>query len=227
MRPRDRRRFGLNVAISLLGGIAGSAGAEQLGPTIERHLQAIPVSGSSVSAALRALQADEQVRAHALTRSVLSLRLELMPEALPGAPPPTPGAERCPTISRRGQPAAPECRPQACRLSDFEVSLRIDLRLPEWDAPASASAEERALWTSVRDRLEAHEQRHREHAEAAAARLHAQLAERRGRVEAIDCLRLRSQLEGLRQREVQNLRLRDRVFDETSADALKLRRRLR
>jgi hypothetical protein len=227
MKPRDGRRLALMMTLSLLGGIAGSAGAVEQGPSIERHPQAIPVSGRSVSAALRALQADEQVRAHALTRSLLSLRLELMPEALPGAPATTPGAERCPTISRRGQPAAPECRPQACRLTDFEVGLRIDLLLPEWDAPASASAEERALWTSVRDRLEAHEQRHREHAEAAAARLHAQLAERRGRVEAIDCLRLRSQLEGLRQREVQNLRLRDRVFDETSADALKLRRRLR
>lgn len=227
MRPHHRRRFALTMTIVLLGGIAGAACAAEQGPSIERHLQAMPVSGNSVSAALRALQADEQVRAHALTRSVLSLRLELMPEALPGAPSNTLGAERCPTISRRGQPAAPECRPQACRLSDFEVSLRIDLLLPEWDAPASASAEERALWTSVRDRLDAHEQRHREHAEAAARRLHAQLAERRGRVESVDCLRLRSQLEGLRQREVQNLRLRDRVFDESSAEAMKLRPRPR
>ena len=35
----------------------------------------MPVSGRSVSAALRALQADEQVRAHALSRSAPNLRL--------------------------------------------------------------------------------------------------------------------------------------------------------
>lgn len=63
------------MTLSLLGGIAGSAGAVEQGSSIERHPQAMPVSGRSVSAALRALQADEQVRAHALTRSAPNLRL--------------------------------------------------------------------------------------------------------------------------------------------------------
>lgn len=63
------------MTLGLLGGIAGSAGAVEQGPSIERHPQAIPASGHSVAAAMRALQADEQVRAHVLTRSAPNLRL--------------------------------------------------------------------------------------------------------------------------------------------------------
>ena len=105
--------------------------------------------------------------------------------------------------------------------------MEIDVLIPEWKPLRAPDAEELALWQGVQTRLRQHEQRHREHAEAAAQRLHARLAERLGRVEDIDCLRLQTQLENLRETEVQNLRLRDRVFDEASTEAVELRRRLR
>ncbi|MFY8136439.1 MAG: DUF922 domain-containing protein [Aquimonas sp.] len=220
------RRLGARlVAIALVGGLAAPAWAD--GAAIVVRELPLSVEAKTARAALASLFADERLQAHALTHSRLTLRLELVPEATPGAPSTTPGAERCPTISRRDQRAAPECRPQACRLSDFEVRMEIDVLIPEWQPLRAPDADEVTLWQGVQNRLRQHEQRHRDHAEAAAQRLHARLAKRQGRVEEVDCMRLQTQLENLRETEVQNLRLRDRVFDATSTDVVELRRRLR
>jgi hypothetical protein len=211
------------IAVTLLTAALPTAEIAARGANIQVRESLLPIEAGSLRSALRTLRADERVRAHALTRSTLILRLELMPEALPGASPSEPRAERCPTVSHRNEAAA-ECRPRACRLSEFEVRMEIELLTPDWRPTNPLDDEEAALWRAVRTRLQQHEQRHREHAESTAGRLHAQLAERLGRIESIDCLRLRTQLEGLRQAEVQNLRLRDRIFDEISTDTLKLRR---
>lgn len=221
------RRLGARLAvIAAAGGLASPVWAD--GAAILVRELALPVEAGSARAALASLYADERLRAHALTRSRLTVRLELMPEAQAAAASgdPNPRWQGCPTLSRRERPA-PECQPRACRLSDFEVRMEIDVLIPEWQPLRAPDAEELAVWQGVQTRLRQHEQRHREHAEAAAQRLHERLAKRLGRVEEVDCLRLQTQLENLRETEVQNLRLRDRVFDEASAEALELRRRLR
>ncbi|SDE07985.1 DUF922 domain-containing protein [Aquimonas voraii] len=221
------RRLGARLAIvAATSGLAAPAWAD--GAAIVVRELALPVEARSARAALARLYEDERLRAHALTRSRLTLRLELMPEARATAASadPNPGWERCPTLSQRERTAS-ECRPRACRLSDFEVGMEIDVLIPEWQPLRTPDADELTLWEGVQTRLRQHEQRHREHAEVAAQHLHARLAERLGRVEDVDCLHLQTQLENLRETEVQNLRLRDRVFDETSAEAMKLRRRTR
>lgn len=221
------RRFAARLAvIAAAGGLAAPVWADSAAIVV-REL-ALPVEAESARAALAGLYADERLRAHALTLSRLTLRLELMPEAQVAAASgdPNPRWERCPTLSRRER-ATPECRSRACRLSDFAVRMEIDVLIPEWQPLRAPDADELALWQGVQTRLRQHEQRHREHAEAAARRLHARLAERLGRVEDVDCVRLQTQLENLRETEVRSLRLRDRVFDETSAEALKLREQSR
>lgn len=201
-------------------------------PTIEVRTQALSSSARSVDTLLEELQADERIRAHALTRSRLALQIELMPEPLPTdagqlASTADPATERCPTLSRRDSRTAPECRPQACRLSAFQVRLEIDLMLPDWQPANPPTQRDEALWRALQERLQAHEHRHRQHAEAAARRLQRRLEQRVDRIEAIDCQRLRTDLESLRQIEVQNLQLRDRTFDQGSMDMLTLERRPR
>lgn len=222
------RARSLPVVLLLFAQAAFAESVPDDGPTITVRTELIPIEARSVNVLLRTLQADERVRAHALTRSLLSLRMDFLPEALGSrSEADSSGFERCPTLSQRGPQTPPDCRPQACRLSAFEVRLEVDLLLPEWQPLRVTTADEDALWQDIRARLQTHEQRHREHAESSARRLHARLRERLDRIEPVDCLRLRSDLEGLRQAEVQNLRLRDRVFDQGSGDALHLQRRLR
>jgi predicted secreted Zn-dependent protease len=82
------------------------------------------------------------------------------------------------------------------------------------------------MWHDLHARLQTHEQRHREHAEAAARQLHGMLSARRDRRETVDCLRLQTDLEALRHRTLQDLRMRDRVFDSSTSGALDVRRSL-
>ncbi|MCG6118421.1 MAG: DUF922 domain-containing Zn-dependent protease [Aquimonas sp.] len=189
---------------------------------IEVHSRALTVDAASVEAALAQLRVQPQVQAHALTRSLLTLQVELMPESMqharaggPGEGCSTPGSERARSV---------DCRREACRLSDFKVQLRIDLMLPEWQPSRRPAVGEQALWQALHARLLAHEQRHREHAEAATQRLHEQLESRLDRVESFDCLRLQTDIEALRHAAIQDLRLRDRIFDQSSEEALQVRR---
>lgn len=214
------KRIGtLLMAIAASVGFLAPAWAD--GAEIVVREGALPIEARSARAALSALQADENLRAHALTRSRLTLRLELMPELRPIASDARGDGEGCTSVGP-SERAAPACRLSACRLSDFEVRMEIDVLIPEWHPTRAASTEELAVWQEVQSRLRNHEQRHREHAEAAARRLDARLSERLHRVEEIDCLRLRTALENLREIEVQDLRLRDRVFDEAQARAMRL-----
>lgn len=224
-------QIGALAALALLRVSPAALAADTLRtePTIEVRTHTLSSSARSVDALLKELQADERMRAHALTRSRLALQIELMPEPLQtdaGQPANAadPSTERCPTLSRRDSPAAPECRPRACRLSAFQVRLEIDLTLPDWQPAHPPAQRDEALWRALQERLQAHEHRHREHAEAAARRLHRRLEQRLDRIEAIDCQRLRTDLESLRQIEVQNLQLRDRTFDQGSMDVLTLER---
>lgn len=209
------------AAALLLAASVAPCAAPADGPLIEVETQTLRVGAPTVAAALAELQANAQVQAHALTRSVLGLRLELLPE--PGEESLALGQDgRCRAL--RNRPA--ECRPSGCRLRDFEVRLKVEMLLPEWQPERAPAAGEHALWQGLHARLQAHEQRHREHAEAAARQLHQTLSTRLDRREPSDCLRLQTDLEALRHRTVQDLRMRDRIFDSSTAGALDVRRTL-
>ena len=74
-----------------------------------------------------------------------------------------------------------------CHLTGFELSLDITMTLPEWQAPARASAELRRNWEAAFARLVRHEEGHRTHAVEAAHQLQGELLRVSPRKAAFAC----------------------------------------
>lgn len=195
---------------ALLAGVWMAAAAAATEPLIEVRSRDLAVAAPTVDTLLTALQAHELLQAHAMTRSVLNLRMELEAGSSSG------------DESGDAQGAVKPSR--SCRLQHFEVHLEVEVVLPAWKPTLEPTDAERALWRAIRARLEAHEQRHRSHSEAAARRLHQRLRQRLGQHVSQSCQSLQVELDSMRQSELERVRLRDQLLDQTDARTLRFDR---
>ena len=85
--------------------------------------------------------------------------------------------------------------------------------MPHWDMPSNTISADRQRWQAALDALAAHELRHRQNAEAAAHDLDARMRQLGSQTHAGDCDALQREIDRLRVRTLQRLRLRDALFD--------------
>ncbi|WP_395794662.1 DUF922 domain-containing protein [Aquimonas sp.] len=173
--------------ITMAPAVAGSAPpAPTATVRIDFTESTYPVQARNLREVKRALDVSLPYAAHGLTASSFELQQILQPE------------------------------PGSCRLASHQLSLQLQLLMPRWDVPNSTTPADRQRWQHALDALAAHELRHRQHAEDAAQDLDARLRQLGSQTHSGDCDKLQRQIDRLRVRALQRLRLRDALFDEAT-----------